>query len=212
MSTDVLGRVVEVVSGDTLADFIRKEISDPLGMVDTHFTVPSQKCNRVVSAYVRLDGKLQKLESGRMLDLFGRPLSSDFHLGLNNCLSGGGGMCSTASDYMRFSMMLLNGGKLGNARVLSAEAIRMMTSNQVDEPPIPGVVDEFGLGLAVLPDAETVHGQLRGAYSWGGFWSTFFRVSPRGDWIVVAMAQTKSEEVLDWYNRYEEIAAESIID
>ena len=110
LSTDVLGRVIEVISRQALDDFIDQKICKPLGMSDTFFIVPQDKRSRIVAAYVPATSGIEKLELGKRIDYRDTPLSSDYHLEDNKCLSGGGGLCSTATDYMRFGQMLLNGG------------------------------------------------------------------------------------------------------
>ena len=83
----------------------------------------------------------------------------------------------------------------------------MMTANRVGK-----LSEGFGLGFGVMPSTENVHEQLRGSYSWGGFWSTSFRISPRGDWVVIALAQVApNDEAFQWPDRYEKIAAEAIL-
>ncbi len=207
-STDVLGRVIEVASGKSLDEFIAEKICDPLGMHDTSFIVPPEKRSRVVAAYVPTETAIRRLKIGERLIHSGDPISSDYHLESNKCFSGGGGLCSTPSDYMRFCQMLLNGGELNGVRLLEEETIKLMTIDQT------GTLSEnFGFGLSMFPDAEDVDEQLRGAYAWSGFWGLCFRISPRGDWILVTMSQLAWDEEATpkWFAEYERIAAEAII-
>ena len=209
MSTDVLGRVVEVASGVTLDRFIEDHLCRPLGMNDTFFKVPNDKLPRLVAAYVpEQPTGIQRLEPGKLLNYSGTPLSSDYPTAdTHRYFSGGGGLCSTAADYMRFCQMLLNGGELNGTRLLRAETVEMMTVNQTGK-----LADGFGLGFGVMPDTNDVHEQLRDSYSWGGFWSTLFRISPRGDWIVITMSQVAWEDdgMPVWGAHYEKTAAEAI--
>jgi CubicO group peptidase (beta-lactamase class C family) len=211
MSTDVLGRVVEVVSGNTFDKFISEEVCVPLGMMDTFFTAPPEKRHRLVSAYVPVEGGIRKLPEGERLDYRVSLISSDYHLERNKCFSGGAGLSSTAADYMRFCQMLLNGGVLNGKRLLREDTVKMMSMNQTDDL---REAEGFGLGFGIKPDNEDVHEQLRSSYSWGGFWSTSFRISPRGDWIVVTMSQVAWDFELTpkTLEHYEEIAAEAIQD
>lgn len=219
MSTDVLGRVVEVASGKTFDTFIREDICEPLGMTDTFFTAPHEKQSRVVEVYIPKDGRIEKLAAGEKRVHGGAPVSSDYHLDCNNYFSGGGGLCSTASDYMRFCQMLLNGGELEGRRLLRKDTVKMMTVNQLGEVSIPDpdsgpdLIDTFGLGFTIYDD-QNAHEQLKGAYAWFGFWSTSFRVSPRGNWILVTMSQLAWDEKTTpaWFAEYEQIAADSIMD
>lgn len=207
LSTDVLGRVVEVVSGVTLDRFIEDQLCRPLGMRDTFFIVPPDKRNRLVPAYLPVEDRLRKLPEGENLTYLKTPISADYHLDSNKYRSGGGGLCSTPTDFMRFCQMLLNGGELNGVRLLRSETVRMMNTNQVGK-----LSAGFGLGFGVMPDTEEIHKQLRGSFAWGGFWSTSFRISPRGDWIYLAMSQAAwdGKSVPAWAPDYEKIAAEAI--
>ena len=207
LSTDVLGRVVEVVSGVTLDRFIADQLCRPLGMRDTFFIVPPDKRNRLVPAYLPTENGLRKLPEGENLTYLKTPISADYHLDSNKYRSGGGGLCSTPTDFMRFCQMLLNGGELNGVRLLRSETVRMMNTNQVGK-----LSAGFGLGFGVMPDTEEIHEQLRGSFAWGGFWSTSFRISPRGDWIYLAMSQAAwdGKSAPAWAPDYEKIAAESI--
>jgi CubicO group peptidase (beta-lactamase class C family) len=217
MSTDVLGRVVEVVSGMPFDRFVESQVCHPLSMHDTFFTVPPDKRSRLVAAYVPVENCLRKIKPGEILreDLGGHlvEISSDYpYVDSHEFRSGGGGLCSTPSDYMRFCQMLLNGGVLGGKRLLRRETVEMMTADQTGKLEDPDVPDQFGFGFTTFPDKPDVHEQLRGAYAWFGFWFTSFRISPRGDWIVVTMAQRSwTDDVTpEWIADYEEIAAEAI--
>jgi CubicO group peptidase (beta-lactamase class C family) len=207
MSTDVLGRVVEVASGCPLDRFIEQEICRPLGMNDTFFQVPAQKLPRLASAYVPVETCLRKVKAGEVLrhevGAGIAVLSSDYsYAASNRYRSGGAGLCSTASDYLRFCQMILNGGTFGGVRLLREDTVRLMTTNQVGKSPQP-----FGFGFGVMPDDDKLHKQLRASYNWAGFWSTSFRISPRGDWIVVTMTQVAWDDqsnrsrhpLLKWY-------------
>ena len=212
MSTDVLGRIVEVVSGVTLDHFIEETVCHPLGMDDTFFEVPRKKLPRLVSAYIPSNATIRKLKDNETLRyhvLGGTlPLSSGYCcLQSNKYLSGGSGLCSTAMDYMRFCQALLDGGVLSGTRLLRQDTASMMTTNRVGK-----LSDGFGLGFGVMPSTENIHEQLRDSYSWGGFWSTSFRVSPRADWVVIALSQVAPNDVaFQWPDRYEKIAAEAIL-
>jgi len=217
MSIDVLGRVVEVVSGMPFDRFIEGRICHPLGMHDTFFSVPPDKRSRLVAAYVPVDTCIRKIKPGEILreDLGGHlvEISSDYpYLDSHKFRSGGAGLCSTASDYMRFCLMLLNGGVLDGKRLLRKETVEMMTADHTGKLEDPNVPDQFGFGFTTFPDKPDVHGQLRGAYAWFGFWSTSFRISPRNDWIVITMAQRSwtDDATPVWIADYEKTAAEAI--
>jgi CubicO group peptidase (beta-lactamase class C family) len=210
MSTDVLGRVVEVASGTALDRFLEDNILRPLGMNDTSFKVPPEKLDRLVAAYIPTDTGIRKLPGG---DVGPGKITSDYpYSESHKYLSGGGGLCSTASDYMRLCQMLLNGGQLNGVRLLREDTVKMMATNQAGSESVPGSPPEFGFGFTIFPDREDVHEQLRGAYAWFGFWSTSFRISPRGDWALVTMSQVVWDDKATpmWFAEYEKIAAEAI--
>lgn len=217
LSFDVLGRVVEVASGRTLDRFIAEEICQPLDMTDTFFKAPSQKKNRIVAAYFTTDDGIERLKDGDNLP-DGQTPDYPYH-DSHNYFSGGGGLCSTPRDYMRFCQMLLNGGMLNGKRLLRPSSVEMMIVDQLGGKRIPAekhilnVTDQFGLGFTMYGD-KNPNEQLRGAYAWFGFWTTSFRISPRGDWILVTMAQLAWDDpsTPTWFAQYEKIAAESITD
>lgn len=213
MSTDVLGRVVEVVSGDTLDRFFDKTIVAPLGMHDTSFKVPPDKLDRLAAAYFRAEDGLRKLKDGDI-----GPIGDTGDYPYNDSheyLSGGGGLCSTPGDYVRFCQMLLNGGELDGKRLLKKDTIDLMTTNHIGtlEAPSIDVIERFGFGFTTYSNDERYHKQLRGAYAWFGHWSTSFRISRRGDWVLITMAQLSWDECTPvWFAEYERIAAEAIED
>jgi CubicO group peptidase (beta-lactamase class C family) len=216
LSTDVLGRVVEVASGMTLDRFVAEEICQPLQMTDTFFKAPSKKKDRIVAAYFTTDDGIERLEDGNSLPSRETP-DYPYH-DSHKYFSGGGGLCSTCRDYMRFCQMLLNGGSLNVKQILRPDTVKIMTVDQLDgkkipaEKHIPHVTDQFGLGFTIYGDKHPTE-LLRGAYAWFGFWTTSFRISPQGDWIVVTMSQLAWDDPLTptWFAEYEKIAAEAVM-
>ncbi|MDE2762290.1 MAG: serine hydrolase [Gemmatimonadota bacterium] len=176
VSTDLLGLVVEVVTGQTLDRFFRERIFEPLGMHDTGFQVPAEKRDRLTAMY-RPTGYGLKLGDSPTDGSFTRP---------PDWLSGGGGLVSTARDYLRFCRMLLEGGELDGVRLLEPETVRLMTSNQLDEDlipilKIPGM--GFGMGFAVPAGIED------GTYWWAGVANTYFWIDPAEEIIAFAWTQ-----------------------
>ena len=214
MSIDVLGRVVEVVGKEPLDRFFADNILIPLGMNDTGFHVPPKEVGRLAAVYIPVGHGIQKLEGGEIGP--GKLMSDYPYSKSHKYLSGGGGLCSTSGDYMRFCQMLLNGGELGGVRLLKEETVKMMTANQIGDCKVadPDVKDRFGFGFSVYANDQRHHEQLRGAYAWFGHWSTSFRISPRGDWILITMSQLSWDDkaTLAWFAQYEKIAAEAIQD
>jgi CubicO group peptidase (beta-lactamase class C family) len=193
VSTDVLGYLVGKISGVPFEDFLRQRIFAPLGMVDTDFYVPASKASRLAACYVlAADGRL-KLQDDPQASRYLQPPAF---------ISGGGGLVSTAADYLRFCRMLLNGGTLDGARLLSPKTVELMTANHLpggkelpemsvslfSEAGYSGV--GFGLGFAVTTDpARTLVPGSQGDFSWGGMASTYFWIDPREQLIVIFMTQ-----------------------
>ncbi len=193
VATDVLGAVVQRVSGLPLDQFFRTRIFAPLKMKDTFFEVPKGKLDRLTDCYTLLPGK------GRVM--YDRGAESGWSRA-PKLVSGGGGLVSTAVDYNRFCTMLLNGGELGGARILGRKTLDLMTQNH-----LPGKSDlatmskslfseasnagtGFGLGFAITDDvAKTMVPGSKGEYYWGGMFSTAFFVDPAERLSMVFMTQ-----------------------
>jgi CubicO group peptidase (beta-lactamase class C family) len=185
-SHDVLGRLVEVISGQTLDSFFKQRIFAPLEMTDSGFHVPTQHLNRLAAVHITDEaGGLRPIER---VDLErSRPPVY---------LNGGGGLVSTASDYARFCQMLLNGGALGDAQLLGRKTVELMTANHTGEQrpfapdfPMPNGYG-FGLGVRVLvnPALSGVPSSV-GEYGWSGAESTYFWIDPREQLFGVLMLQ-----------------------
>jgi len=185
VSTDVLGRVVEVASGQSLDKFFAERIFEPLGMVDTAFFVPKEKIHRFATNYgPNMQGGLKPVD---------KPETTGY-ASIPTFFSGGGGLVSTASDYMRFCLMLLNKGEFGGKRLLKTETVKMMTKNQLPEQAYPiGSGDRagvgFGLGFSVRVESNGQASSRIGEYGWGGMASTHFWISPNDEIAVVALTQ-----------------------
>lgn len=177
ISTDWLGKLVERVSGQSLEIYFRDRIFRPLGMADSFFIVPADRQSRVVAQF-------QRTSDGQLAELPRQPQTND------GFFSGGGGLFSTAPDYMNFVRALLAGGRLGGQRILSDESVTLMSRNHigdltvrpmpsllpqfaVDRATLPGALDKFGLGFAVNSGtAGTARG--RNTMAWAGAFNTFF--------------------------------------
>lgn len=186
-SIDVLGRVIEVVSGQKLDAFLEARIFGPLKMNDTMFTVPPDKRGRLAELYTKgPDGKLAILTDGAGLGLY-EPGA--------RLLSGGGGLVSTTGDYLRFCQMMLNGGELDGARILSPKTVQLMTRGQVSperrgnlNERAPGI--DMGLGFGVVEDlGATGRPDSVGEYNWGGAASTQFFIDPKERIVAVLSTQ-----------------------
>jgi CubicO group peptidase (beta-lactamase class C family) len=194
VSTDVCGRLVEIISGQRFDDYLRDTIFEPLAMTDTGFLVPDGKADRFAACYRR--------DASKKLVLADDPQHSIYRAE-PSFLSGGGGLVSTTGDYLRFCQMLLSGGELDGVRVLGRKTIELMTANHLpgggdlQSVALPGGYGEvgfdgtgFGLTVAVTkaPAATQVIGSP-GEYMWGGAASTIFWVDPVEDLTAVLMTQ-----------------------
>ena len=182
VASDVIGRLVEVISGETLDAYFARRIFEPLGMVDTAFAVPEGDGHRLAACYA-------PSPSGGMI-LLDEPSTSDY-LKQPAMLSGGGGLVSTVADYHRFTQMLLNGGEFNGARLLGRKTVEYMTTNHLPtgddlasmgQPVFSETTYEgigFGLGFSVMlnPARAQVIGSV-GEFAWGGAASTMFWVDP----------------------------------
>jgi CubicO group peptidase (beta-lactamase class C family) len=182
ISVDIQGYLVQKLSGMPFDAFLEQRIFKPLGMVDTAFYVPKEKLNRFAEMYTYdKEGKLAVEKAGLNHDFSKNP----------KLLSGGGGLVSTASDYMRFCQMLLNGGQLNGVRLLSPRTVKLMRTNVLPPGmPILGPGAGFGLDFAVVTDPMSAGGYYgEGTYYWGGAAGTWFWIDPVNDLIFVGMIQ-----------------------
>jgi CubicO group peptidase (beta-lactamase class C family) len=192
-ATDVLGALVEVISGQTLGGFLSEQIFKPLKMLETGFSVPADKHHRIAEPFTKdPDGGIQL----KLINIQDPPKFE----------SGGGGLVSTAHDYARFLQFMLNKGELDGVRLLSAHTVDFMTADHLGDLPIstasagtllpPG--HGFGLGFAVRKEAgiSTVPGSA-GVYYWGGIAGTTFFVDPKLDMFAMMLIQAPNQR--DYY-------------
>ena len=180
-NTDILGCVVEKVSGMPLDEFIRKRITGPLGMRDTYFFLPKDKATRLVAVY----GSGTENHVVRAPE--GPPGQGDYVVGPRKTFSGGAGIVSTAADYGRFLQMLLNGGALDGARILAPKTVDLMTTNASDSL-YSRNGEGFSLGFRTLERAGAV-GRVEsvGSYGWGGAYASTYLVDPKERLVLVFM-------------------------
>lgn len=193
LSTDVLGRVVEVASGMPFQAFLRERIFKPLRMADTDFVVPEAKWPRMATVYAPDGaGGIRPMTDP---ESFGNTVMSpnaSYKEG-KTYFSGGAGLVSTARDYARFGQMLLNGGMLDGARLLSPKTIELMTASHTADLPGSGLVGagaQFGLGFRVVTDvAATQTLGSNGIYGWSGIYGTVFWVDPKERLVAIMLVQ-----------------------
>jgi CubicO group peptidase (beta-lactamase class C family) len=211
LGVDVLGRLVEIVSGRPLDEFFRMRIFEPLGMKDTYFFPPDNKLDRLATAYTYYPDKglnrfpVTPIREGSFV------YSADYpSLGPKKLFSGGAGLVSTAMDYARFCQMMLDDGKVGNVRLLSRKSVELMTHDQLGK-----IATDMGFGLGFGVDGVkaplTELGSV-GSYNWGGFFYTGFSIDPKEQMIVIFMAQLHPTGDLTLDRQVHELAYQAIND
>ena len=208
-NTDILGVVVEKVSGLTLAEFFQKRITGPLGLVDTQFYLPPAGKDRLAAVYAAKDGKIERATDPK----FGQ---GHYVEGPRVAFAGGAGLLSTARDYGRFLQMLLNGGEIDGVRLLSPKTVELMTVNHVGtlfaERGPSDAGRGFGLGFDVIEDlGETGrHGSV-GAFGWGGAYHTTYWADPKEKMVVLLMTQLLPAGNSDLHARFRALVYQSIV-
>jgi len=199
-NTDILGYVVEVASGMTLADFVKTRITEPLKMVDTHFYLPKEKVNRFSPVYGAKNGKIELVEPADNNNYMNGPRVS---------YSGGAGLLSTAEDYARFLQALVNGGELEGARILSPKTVELMTVNHVGS--LYSDRQGFGLGFWVIEDLGRAGepGSV-GAFGWGGAYHTTYWADPAERLVAVFMTQLMPAGNLDDHAKFRALVYQAI--
>ncbi|PPK84114.1 CubicO group peptidase (beta-lactamase class C family) [Neolewinella xylanilytica] len=174
-SPDILARLIEVFSGQTVIEFLEDRLFTPLGMDDTGYNIPTESADRLVANHQMADGDLTK--AAMQLPSSG-----------NKVFGGSFGLYSTAADYLTFCRMLLNKGELDGTRYLSPKTVELMTMNHVGE--LRGNGEGFGLGFGIITDVSE-NGVLgsEGQYFWNGAYSTFFFIDPAENMIAILMSQ-----------------------
>ncbi len=173
LGVDLLGCLVEVISGMSLEDYLRKRLFVPLGMNDTWFNIPAAKASRLVPVYE--EDSMHHLEpyTGQVAGI-----DPDYPLRHKRYFSGGAGLTSTAWDYAIFMQMLLNGGVYNGVRILSPRTVQMMTSNQLTF--VYNGTDNFGLGFGITsPFSAARQPRNEGSFGWGGYFGTTYWADPK---------------------------------
>jgi CubicO group peptidase (beta-lactamase class C family) len=196
-NTDLLGVLIEIISGKSLKDFFEAEITTPLGMIDTYFYVPQSKLSRLTTVYNATDGDIKRASNTDVAEDF---MLSQGHYadGPMKAYSGGAGLVSTAGDYVKLLSMLLNKGTLNGTTILSPSSVAKMTSDQIPYIDMDWN-DGFGYGFALEVAEE---GDLKGKtlqYQWGGAYHSNYYVRPEDGVIVVYLTQLRpSKGIQDW--------------
>jgi CubicO group peptidase (beta-lactamase class C family) len=216
VATDMVGHLVELMTGRPLDVYLREEIFEPLGMVDTGFTVPKEKQDRFAACYGRGPDKKMILLDDPADSPYVRP---------KTFFGGGSGLVSTVSDYLRFCEMLRRGGELDGVRILGPRTIEYMTSNH-----LPGGVDlaavargsfsevqyegmGFGLGFSVMLDPVRAKVMSSpGEFGWGGLASTAFWIDPKEELTVIFMTQLIPSTIYGFRTQLKNLIYSAIVD
>jgi CubicO group peptidase (beta-lactamase class C family) len=210
LNTDVLGYLVEIVSGMSLDQFFRKRIFEPLGMNDTFFDVPAEKQNRLVTAYVEdSTGKLQLMKETSYWR--GDLVFRDYPISKTGYYSGGAALSSTMHDYAIFLQMLLNGGIYNGNRILSRNTVRMMTMNQIGD--VKFGQNKFGLGFRVTTeDGSSLMPTPPGVFEWSGAFATVYWADPKEKLIALCFRQIFLSGRSELNNYFKVMTYQSIVD
>jgi CubicO group peptidase (beta-lactamase class C family) len=206
LNVDVLGAIVEQVSGMSLDSFFQSRIFKPLGMNDTYFSIPSNKASRLVNLYTEdAQGKLVKGNN----HLLNGPTAESYPLAKSTYYSGGAGLSSTVYDYAVFLQMLLNGGEYNGVKLLGRSSIRMMTMNQIGDVMVGD--NKFGLGFEI----ETEEGSAKtptsaGTYSWGGAFSTSYWVDPKEKIVLLFYRQLQNSSHGDVVDKFKVLTYQAL--
>jgi len=228
ISTDICGILIEVLSGQTLDEFLSERIFKPLDMVDTHFQLPKDKTARFTSNYVNKIPKIFR----NIANIMGVNISPEGTLTvvdhvekseyLKNITfySGGAGLVSTTNDYLQFCKMVLNKGELNGIRIIGPKTIQLMTEDHLKFLPhqrgqvaLPNNSTSFGLGFSIVKNvaAKEIIGSV-GTHGWGGASGTWFGIDPQENMIFILMIQLYDFEKLKLSKRFQVMVYQSIIE
>lgn len=203
LSIDVLGALVEVISGKDLETYLRETIFAPLGMNDTYFNVPASKASRLAAVYT--EDSLHHIVP--MTEKFG--FDPNYPLKQKHYFSGGAALTGTAWDYAKFLQMLLNHGTYNGHKILSPRTVELMTSGQLSFN--YNGADNFGLGFGITSDSSARRNPRNaGSFSWGGYFGTTYWADPRAHMIVLIMTQQTPNTHYDFSNKTEQLVYQAL--
>ena len=205
LNCDLLGCIIEIVSGMSLETYLQKNIFNPLGMKDTYFNVPLTKASRLPNVYAEEDGK-EIFEWGNDYN----KINPNYPLIKHSYFSGGAGLSATAYDYAIFLQMLLNGGKYNGQQIISKRTAELMLSPQLDFKYNGN--DDFGLGFSLSSEkSANLNMRNKGSFSWGGYFGTRYWADPKENLIVLVMTQQKNNSHGEINNKIENIIYGSLL-
>jgi CubicO group peptidase (beta-lactamase class C family) len=209
LNTDLLGALVEVISGMSLDEYFRTKIFQPLGMSDTYFEVPTSKAPRLVKLYKEESGN-KYVEASEMV--LNNKVDANYPLKHQTYFSGGAGLSSSILDYGIFLQMLLNGGVYDGKRILGRNTVRMMTTNQINRVPFGGR-DRFGLGFQLVTDSSAGQSPANvGTYSWGGAFATSYWVDPKEKMVILFYRQLWGSTHGDVVGKFRALVYQALLD
>ena len=204
LNSDLLGCLIEVISGMNLDDFFRTQIFEPLGMKDTYFNVPASKAGRLASVYT--EDSMHNIISWSHTF---RNIDPDYPLMKKSYFSGGAGLSSTAFDYAVFMQMLLNGGVYNGKQILSRRSVEMMSSNQIKEGLYGN--NNFGLGFSITTAMAAAKGpRYEGSFSWGGYYGTTYWADPKAGLVCLFLTQQTPNSHGDLTAKFEALVYSSL--
>jgi CubicO group peptidase (beta-lactamase class C family) len=206
LNVDVLGYLVEVLSGKSLNDFFKERIFEPLGMKDTYFYLPENKKNRLATLYTQdSDGKTIKAENKPGFNIDYPKANGVFY-------AGGAGLTSTAYDYAIFLQTMLNGGQYNGKRILSPAVVHLMTQNQIGE--VNAGRNKFGLGFSISTEKEAARIPISvGSFDWGGIFGTTYWADPKEKIVALLMTQKYPNTVWgEMQDKFKILVYQSIIE
>ncbi len=203
LSVDLLGRLIEVISGEDLETFLRERLFQPMGMEDTYFNVPASKASRLTAAYTE-DSVGHVIRWGNLRDI-----DENYPLAHKRDFSGGAGLTSTAMDYAIFLQMMLNKGIYNGHRILAPRTVELMTSGQLDF--LFNGTDNFGLGFEITSAKAAARGpRNEGTFSWGGFFGTEYWADPKAHLVCLIMTQQTPNSHWDLTTKFEQLVYQSL--
>ena len=199
LNTDLLGCLVEIISGKSLEAYMNEHIFEPMGMKDTYFNVPMEKAGRLPSVYTE-DANKQVIPWAPTF----RSINPNYPLASKSYFSGGAGLSSTAFDYAIFLQMILNGGQYNGKQILGRRTAELMISPQLESGMMGN--DNFGLGFSITGEkSANLNMRTKGSFSWGGYYGTTYWADPKEKLIVLIMTQHTPNSHSDYNAKIENI-------
>ncbi|GAB3236091.1 serine hydrolase domain-containing protein [Hymenobacter seoulensis] len=208
LNTDVLGYLIEVVSGQSLDQFLRTRLFQPLGMRDTYFYLPAEKQTRLAKLYTE-DASKNTIPSPAKLASLGY-ISPEYPNTAGTYFAGGAGLSSTIDDYAVFLQMLLNEGEYRGQRLLKPATVRLITSNQIGS--VEQGLNKFGLGFSIItPKGAAQSGLSEGTFEWGGIFGTTYWVDPKEKIVALLYTQKHPNSYGDLGDKFKRLVRQTVI-